>query len=61
ASYPGKVFSRAQLMEKAYDNIVVSDRTIDSHIRRLRGKFTAIGASPIETVHGAGYKLGNCA
>ena len=60
ASYPGKVFSRAQLMEKAYDNIVVSDRTIDSHIRRLRGKFTAIGASPIETVHVAGYKLGNC-
>jgi two-component system OmpR family response regulator len=61
ASHPGNVFSRAQLMEKAYDNIIVSDRTIDSHIRRLRGKFTAIGASPIETVHGAGYKLGNCA
>jgi two-component system OmpR family response regulator len=58
ASHPGNVFSRAQLMEKAYDNIIVSDRTIDSHIRRLRGKFTAIGASPIETVHGAGYKLG---
>jgi two-component system OmpR family response regulator len=60
ASKPGKVFSREALMQNAYDNIYVSDRTIDSHIRRLRAKFKAIGAEPIETVHGAGYKLGSC-
>ncbi|UCF67878.1 MAG: response regulator transcription factor [Acidobacteriota bacterium] len=57
-SYPGKVFSREELMEGAYayDNIVTA-RTIDSHIRRIRRKLAAVGTAAIETVHGIGYKL----
>jgi two-component system, OmpR family, response regulator len=60
-SYPGKVFTRDELMDSAYnyDNIV-TDRTIDSHVRRVRRKFAAIGVDPIETVHGLGYRLGSC-
>lgn len=55
---PGKVFAREELMAGAYDfNNVVSDRTIDSHVRRVRAKLNAVGANPIETVHGVGYKL----
>jgi two-component system OmpR family response regulator len=55
---PGKVFTRENLMDSAYDDHrYVSDRTIDSHVRRLRGKLSAVGAAPIETVHGIGYKL----
>ena len=58
---PGKVFSRNELMSAAYDfHNVVSDRTIDSHMRRLRAKLAAAGGDPIETVHGVGYKLGAC-
>jgi two-component system OmpR family response regulator len=58
AGRPGKVFSREALMDSAYDDRrYVSDRTIDSHVRRLRGKLAAVGAAPIETVHGLGYKL----
>ncbi len=58
---PGKVFTRDELLTGAYgDHTVVSDRTIDSHITRLRRKFEAIGASPIETVHGLGYRCGGC-
>ena len=59
---PGKVCTRDHLMNQAYElHKVVSDRTIDSHVRRVRSKFAAIGADPIETVHGIGYKLGPCA
>ena len=58
---PGKVYTRDALMDGAYDlNRVVSDRTIDSHVRRVRGKFKELGVDPIETVHGLGYKLGTC-
>jgi two-component system response regulator ChvI len=56
---PGIVKTRSQLMEEAYpDNIFVSDRTIDSHIKRLRKKFTAVDDcfSYIETVYGLGYR-----
>jgi two-component system, OmpR family, response regulator len=61
-SYPGKVYTRDELMSAAYayDNIV-TDRTIDSHVRRVRRKFAQAGADPIETVHGLGYRLGPCA
>lgn len=60
--HPNKVFTRDELMDHAYDaNITVSDRTIDSHIRRIRGKFAACGANDvIATNHGIGYKLGSC-
>jgi two-component system OmpR family response regulator len=57
-SYPGKVYSRDELMDRAYpDGAVVSDRTIDSHVKRVRKKFEAVGWNPIETVHGVGYRL----
>ena len=59
--HPGKVFNRDQLMDGSYqDYRVVSDRTIDSHVRRVRAKFKAVGADPIETLHGIGYRLGIC-
>lgn len=55
---PQKVFSRNNLMDHAYpSNTYVSDRTIDSHIRKIRAKFKVHQADPIETVHGIGYKL----
>ena len=60
--YPGKVYTRDELIEGAYayDN-VVTGRTIDSHVRRIRRKLSeAGGEDPIETVHGLGYKLGTC-
>ena len=58
---PGKVYSRDDLMSSAYElSRIVSDRTIDSHVRRVREKFADIGADPVETVHGIGYKLGDC-
>lgn len=56
---PGKVYSRDELMTGAYNvHKVVSDRTIDSHVRRVRGKLAAAGGDPIRTVHGIGYTLG---
>lgn len=59
---PKRVFSREAIMEGAYHyNIQVSDRTIDSHIRHIRQKFSMIGCpSIIETQHGVGYKLSPC-
>ena len=58
---PGKVCSRDHLMNTAYElHKIVSDRTIDSHVRRVRAKFTALGADPVETLHGVGYRLGPC-
>jgi two-component system OmpR family response regulator len=59
--YPEKVFRRDELMERAYGaDTVVSDRTIDSHVRRVRKKFADAGGAVIETVHGVGYRLGPC-
>ncbi|MEA1672577.1 response regulator transcription factor [Nitrospirillum sp. BR 11163] len=62
ASRPAVVFSRNQLMDAAYpDNIHVSDRTIDSHVRNIRAKFQAAGCEDaVETVHGVGFRLGAC-
>ncbi len=57
---PGRVFSRDQLMDKVYiDMRVVSDRTIDSHVKNLRKKIQAAGveANVIRSVYGVGYKL----
>ncbi|WP_298965462.1 response regulator transcription factor [uncultured Roseibium sp.] len=61
-SRPKIVFTRERILESAYkDNIHVSDRTIDSHIRNIRAKLTAAGCSDaIETVHGVGFRLGDC-
>ncbi len=59
ARRPGYVKSRQQLMEEGYPHdTFVSDRTIDSHIKRIRKKFVAIdpGFDRIETVYGIGYR-----
>ena len=59
ASRPGYVKSRDQLMSAAYDDdIYVDDRTIDSHIKRLRRKFKNLDKNfeAIETLYGVGYR-----
>jgi two-component system response regulator BaeR len=56
---PGRVYGRQQLMEKIYrDDRFVSDRTIDSHIKKLRKKIEAVdpAATLIHSVYGVGYK-----
>ena len=60
ACRPGVVRSRNQLMDAAYsDDIFVDDRTIDSHIKRLRRKFRAVDPTfaAIDTLYGAGYSF----
>ena len=60
AQRPGVIKSRNQLMDAAYsDDIYVDDRTIDSHIKRLRRKFRKADAEfkAIETLYGAGYSF----
>jgi len=59
---PKRVFSREVIMQTAYhNNVYVSDRTIDSHIRHIRQKFSDVGCDAvIETQHGVGYRLGSC-
>lgn len=57
---PGHIYSRTKLMDSIYDDHrIVSDRTIDSHIKKLRKKLTAInnGEDIIRSVYGVGYKL----
>ena len=59
ARHPGHVKTRQQLMEEAYPNDAwVSERTIDSHVKRLRRKFEERDAAfaGIDTVHGLGYR-----
>jgi two-component system, OmpR family, response regulator len=59
--YPGKVYSRDELSGGAYDfENLVTERTIDSHVRRIRKKLKGAGGQAIETVHGLGYKLADC-
>lgn len=54
---PGVVLSRAQLLERAYPGEVhITERTLDTHVRRIRAKFRVAGGDPIGTVHGVGYK-----
>jgi two-component system response regulator ChvI len=60
ASRPGVIKSRDALMDAAYDDqVYVDDRTIDSHIKRLRKKFRAIDDTfdRIETLYGVGYRF----
>ena len=59
---PGHVKSRDQLMDAAYgESVFLDDRTIDSHIKRLRRKFRAIDSNfdQIETLYGIGYRYSN--
>ena len=54
-SKPNKVFTRDEIFHKVWgDNIIVGDRTIDVHIRKLREK---IGSEYIKTTKGVGYKF----
>ena len=60
AQRPGVVKTRNQLMDAAYqDDIYVDDRTIDSHIKRVRRKFREVDNDfdAIETLYGAGYRF----
>ncbi len=60
AAQPRRVFSREQLMQRIYsDDRIVSDRTIDSHITKLRRKLAGTGEPEevIRSVYGAGYKF----
>jgi two-component system, OmpR family, response regulator ChvI len=60
ASRPGLLKSRDALMDAAYaDDVYVDDRTIDSHIKRLRKKFLAVDGEfdRIETLYGLGYRF----
>lgn len=59
---PKIIYSRSSIMNGAYEhNIAVSDRTIDSHIRHIRQKFSNASCNNIiETQHGVGYKLSSC-
>ena len=60
ATRPGVIKSRNQLMDAAYpDDVFVDDRTVDSHIKRMRRKFRAVDKtfSAIETHYGAGYSF----
>ncbi|MEO7916048.1 MAG: response regulator [Dokdonella sp.] len=58
SAQPGRVFSRGQLIQSLYeDHRVVSDRTVDSHVKNLRRKLTERGNDPIESVYGVGYRF----
>ena len=59
ALHPGHVKSRNQLLDAAYDSeVYVDDRTIDSHIKRMRKKFKVVDVqfNGIETLYGVGYR-----
>ncbi len=58
-SYPERVHSRAQLLDKVWgDHVFIEERTVDVHIKRLRDALSPAGcAELIETVRGAGYRL----
>lgn len=60
AGRPGQVFSRAQLLDLAFtDNLDMTDRTIDSHVKNLRRKIAAVapGLEPIHSIYGLGYRF----
>ena len=64
AAYPGKVFSRAELIRSAFSHDYEGyDRTIDTHIKNLRQKIETDMKNPvyIQTVHGIGYKFAGVA
>ena len=51
-------YARDELVERAYGHgHHITERTVDSHVRRIRKKFSALGVDPIETVHGVGYRM----
>lgn len=63
AAAPTRVFTRDAIIDRLHGpGFAITDRTIDSHVRNLRGKFAALGGHDvIETKAGVGYRLGPCA
>ena len=58
SAQPGRVFSRAQLIDALYvDHRVVGDRTVDSHVKNLRRKLADCGVDPVASVYGVGYRF----
>lgn len=60
AAAPGRVFSRDGLLEKLYaDHRVVTDRTVDAHVKNLRRKLEEIrpGSELVRSIYGVGYRL----
>jgi DNA-binding response OmpR family regulator len=58
ASYPGKIFTRNQLMDEIWGYDSVSDtHTVDVHIGRLRERFRDNGDFKIATIRGVGFKV----
>jgi two-component system response regulator BaeR len=60
SSDPGRIFSRSQLMDQIYnDHRIVSDRTIDSHVKKLRKKIASVSPDEelIHSIYGVGYKF----
>jgi two-component system response regulator BaeR len=58
-SHPGRIYSREQLMDAMYrDQRVVSDRTVDSHVKKIRKKMAAVlpDREIVHSVYGVGYK-----
>ena len=51
---PGKVFTREEITDRVWGDLIVGDRTIDVHIRKIREK---IGSNHIKTIKGVGYKF----
>ena len=62
AAQPRMVFTRDAIIDRVHGpGFAMTDRTIDSHVRNLRGKFAAVGGGDvIETRAGLGYQLGPC-
>ncbi|WP_397414981.1 response regulator transcription factor [Phenylobacterium sp.] len=62
AGAPARVYSRDAIIDRLHGpGFAITDRTIDSHVRNLRGKFAALGGHDvIETRPGVGYRLGPC-
>ena len=60
---PSKVFTRDAIIDRLYGpGFALTDRTVDSHVRNLRAKFSAAGGlDVVETRVGIGYQLGLCA
>lgn len=59
AGAPGRVFSREQLLDQLHDDHrVVTDRAVDTHVKNLRRKLSALaGSDPIQSVYGVGYRF----
>jgi two-component system OmpR family response regulator len=62
AAMPSRIFTRDAIIDRLHGpGFAITDRTIDSHIRNLRGKFASLGGHDlIETRAGVGYRLGSC-